>query len=70
MLDAAHFLPPLTTVRTDSAEIGTRSLRLLLDAARRPCRAASNRLARPDRLARPGRPGVRRRSGPAPEPAC
>ncbi|KJK35749.1 LacI family transcriptional regulator [Streptomyces variegatus] len=29
--EAAHFLPPLTTVRTDFAEIGTRSLRLLLD---------------------------------------
>ncbi|GAB2881778.1 LacI family DNA-binding transcriptional regulator [Streptomyces deserti] len=28
--EAAHFLPPLTTVRTDFAEIGTRSLRLLL----------------------------------------
>jgi DNA-binding LacI/PurR family transcriptional regulator len=29
--EAAHLLPPLTTVRTDFAEIGTRSLRLLLD---------------------------------------
>ncbi|WP_328350476.1 LacI family DNA-binding transcriptional regulator [Streptomyces sp. NBC_00445] len=29
--EAAHFLPPLTTVRTDFAEIGTRSLRLLLN---------------------------------------
>jgi DNA-binding LacI/PurR family transcriptional regulator len=29
--EAAHFLPPLTTVRTDFAEIGTRALRLLLD---------------------------------------
>jgi DNA-binding LacI/PurR family transcriptional regulator len=29
--EAAHFLPPLTTVRTDFSEIGTRSLRLLLD---------------------------------------
>ncbi|MEV3971475.1 LacI family DNA-binding transcriptional regulator [Streptomyces sp. NPDC050698] len=29
--EAAHYLPPLTTVRTDFAEIGTRSLRLLLD---------------------------------------
>jgi DNA-binding LacI/PurR family transcriptional regulator len=28
--EAAHFLPPLTTVRTDFTEIGTRSLRLLL----------------------------------------
>jgi DNA-binding LacI/PurR family transcriptional regulator len=29
--EAAHLLPPLTTVRTDFAEIGGRSLRLLLD---------------------------------------
>jgi DNA-binding LacI/PurR family transcriptional regulator len=29
--EAAHLLPPLTTVRTDFAEIGTRSLRLLLN---------------------------------------
>ncbi|MFJ3668906.1 LacI family DNA-binding transcriptional regulator [Streptomyces sp. NPDC090106] len=29
--EAAHLLPPLTTVRSDFAEIGTRSLRLLLD---------------------------------------
>ncbi|MGW0827668.1 LacI family DNA-binding transcriptional regulator [Streptomyces sp. NPDC002845] len=28
--EAAHLLPPLTTVRTDFSEIGTRSLRLLL----------------------------------------
>lgn len=28
--EAAHLLPPLTTVRTDFAEVGTRSLRLLL----------------------------------------
>ncbi|ORT57793.1 LacI family DNA-binding transcriptional regulator [Streptomyces sp. CB03238] len=28
--EAAHLLPPLTTVRTDFTEIGTRSLRLLL----------------------------------------
>ncbi|MEU0742244.1 LacI family DNA-binding transcriptional regulator [Streptomyces sp. NPDC006134] len=28
--EAAHLLPPLTTVRTDFAEIGTRALRLLL----------------------------------------
>ncbi|MFG3017913.1 LacI family DNA-binding transcriptional regulator [Streptomyces sp. NPDC048254] len=29
--EAAHLLPPLTTVRTDFTEIGTRALRLLLD---------------------------------------
>jgi DNA-binding LacI/PurR family transcriptional regulator len=29
--EAAHLLPPLTTVRTDFTEIGERSLRLLLD---------------------------------------
>ncbi|GGY42958.1 hypothetical protein GCM10010384_57120 [Streptomyces djakartensis] len=29
--EAAHLLPPLTTVRTDFAENGTRSLRLLPD---------------------------------------
>ncbi|WP_320779608.1 LacI family DNA-binding transcriptional regulator [Streptomyces sp. CRN 30] len=29
--EAAHFLPPLTTVRTDFADLGTRALRLLLD---------------------------------------
>lgn len=38
--EAAHLLPPLTTVRTDFAEIGTRSLRLLLsridDSAKPP----------------------------------
>lgn len=28
--EAAHLLPPLTTIRTDFSEIGTRSLRLLL----------------------------------------
>ncbi|SPE99585.1 LacI family DNA-binding transcriptional regulator [Streptomyces sp. MA5143a] len=28
--EAAHLLPPLTTIRTDYSEIGTRSLRLLL----------------------------------------
>ncbi|MDG9719635.1 LacI family DNA-binding transcriptional regulator [Streptomyces sp. DH24] len=42
--EAAHLLPPLTTVRTDFAEIGTRSLRLLLhriDAGHEPPPASS-----------------------------
>jgi DNA-binding LacI/PurR family transcriptional regulator len=29
--EAAHFLPPLTTVRTDFRDIGTRALHVLLD---------------------------------------
>ncbi|MFI7503623.1 LacI family DNA-binding transcriptional regulator [Streptomyces sp. NPDC049687] len=29
--EAAHFLPPLTTIRTDFTDIGTTSLRILLD---------------------------------------
>ncbi|MER5431226.1 LacI family DNA-binding transcriptional regulator [Streptomyces sp. NPDC002588] len=29
--EAAHFLPPLTTVRTDFTDVGTTSLRILLD---------------------------------------
>jgi DNA-binding LacI/PurR family transcriptional regulator len=29
--EAAHFLPPLTTVRTDFTDIGTRALHVLLD---------------------------------------
>jgi len=28
--EAAHLLPPLTTIRTDFSSIGTRSLRLLV----------------------------------------
>lgn len=58
--EARHFLPPLTTVRTDFAEIGTRSLRLLLtrlDGASAPPRADS--LVPVDLV-------VRRSSGPAP----
>jgi DNA-binding LacI/PurR family transcriptional regulator len=42
--EAAHLLPPLTTVRTDFAEIGTRCLRLLLhriDAGHEPPPASS-----------------------------
>ncbi|GGM08545.1 LacI family transcriptional regulator [Streptomyces fumigatiscleroticus] len=58
--EAAHLLPPLTTVRTDFAEIGTRSLRLLLnriDGAAEPPRVGS--LVPVDLV-------VRRSSGPAP----
>jgi DNA-binding LacI/PurR family transcriptional regulator len=58
--EAAHFLPPLTTVRTDFAEIGTRSLRLLLsrlDGRSEPPRVDS--LVPVDLV-------VRRSSGPAP----
>ncbi|MFJ6386543.1 LacI family DNA-binding transcriptional regulator [Streptomyces sp. NPDC091972] len=58
--EAAHLLPPLTTVRTDFAEIGTRSLRLLvsrIDASARPPRPAS--LVPVDLV-------VRGSSGPAP----
>ncbi|MGI5380114.1 LacI family DNA-binding transcriptional regulator [Streptomyces sp. CA-251387] len=58
--EAAHFLPPLTTVRTDFAEIGTRSLRLLLD--RLDGTAESPRV---DSLV-PVDLVVRRSSGPAP----
>ncbi|MEU0031579.1 LacI family DNA-binding transcriptional regulator [Streptomyces sp. NPDC006335] len=58
--EAAHLLPPLTTVRTDFAEIGTRCLRLLLsriDASAEPPRPAS--LVPVDLV-------VRASSGPAP----
>ncbi|MBC9725367.1 LacI family DNA-binding transcriptional regulator [Streptomyces sp. TRM68367] len=58
--EAAHLLPPLTTVRTDFAEIGTRSLRLLLnriDGTAEPPQADS--LVPVDLV-------VRHSSGPAP----
>ncbi|MEU9289063.1 LacI family DNA-binding transcriptional regulator [Streptomyces sp. NPDC048275] len=57
--EAAHLLPPLTTVRTDFAAIGRRSLRLLLariDGAAEP---------RTDHV-EPVRLVVRRSTGPAP----
>ncbi|GAA4791428.1 LacI family DNA-binding transcriptional regulator [Streptomyces ziwulingensis] len=56
--EAAFLLPPLTTVRTDFAEIGTRSLRLLLHRI--------DRAAEPPRSARPvpAELVVRRSSGP------
>ncbi|WP_031485474.1 LacI family DNA-binding transcriptional regulator [Streptomyces bicolor] len=60
--EAAHFLPPLTTVRTDFAEIGTRSLRLLLNRL-----DGSEEPARVDSLV-PVELVVRRSSGPAPAP--
>jgi DNA-binding LacI/PurR family transcriptional regulator len=58
--EAAHLLPPLTTVRTDFAEIGTRSLRLLLNRI-----DGSAEPAQPESLV-PVDLVVRRSSGPAP----
>ncbi|MCD7442539.1 LacI family DNA-binding transcriptional regulator [Streptomyces lincolnensis] len=58
--EAAHFLPPLTTVRTDFAEIGTRSLRLLLNRI-----DGSPEPPRPESLV-PVDLVVRGSSGPAP----
>ncbi len=58
--EAAHLLPPLTTVRTDFAEIGTRSLRLLLDRIDGPGAPAPPESVVPVDLV------VRRSSGPAP----
>ncbi|GAA2274090.1 LacI family transcriptional regulator [Streptomyces ruber] len=57
--EAAHFLPPLTTVRTDFGEIGTRAVRLLLDRIDGRSAAAGVPVT-PVRLV------VRRSSGPAP----
>ncbi|MFF6880314.1 LacI family DNA-binding transcriptional regulator [Streptomyces sp. NPDC012474] len=58
--EAAHFLPPLTTVRTDFAEIGTRSLRLLLDRIEGPAERPGVGTLVPVDLV------VRASSGPAP----
>lgn len=60
--EAAHFLPPLTTVRTDFAEIGTRSLRLLLDRLDGPAETTVVDSLVPVDLV------VRRSSGPASPP--
>ncbi|MGW5636215.1 LacI family DNA-binding transcriptional regulator [Streptomyces sp. NPDC003832] len=58
--EAAHLLPPLTTVRTDFTEIGTRALRLLL--------AGIDGHAEPPRVESlvPVELVVRRSTGPAP----
>ncbi|PAZ10243.1 LacI family transcriptional regulator [Streptomyces sp. SA15] len=58
--EAAHLLPPLTTVRTDFAEIGTRSLRLLLNRI-----DGSTEPPKPESVV-PVDLVVRRSSGPAP----
>lgn len=60
--EAAHLLPPLTTVRTDFAEIGTRSLRLLLDRLE----GADARGSAPVDPLVPVELVVRRSTGPAP----
>ncbi|WP_320784961.1 LacI family DNA-binding transcriptional regulator [Streptomyces sp. CRN 30] len=57
--EAAHFLPPLTTVRTDFREIGTRAVGLLLDRIDGRVRTGGVPVA-PVELV------VRRSSGPAP----
>ncbi|MER6347112.1 LacI family DNA-binding transcriptional regulator [Streptomyces sp. NPDC001595] len=59
--EAAHLLPPLTTVRTDFAEIGRRALRLLLD------RVDGVDEPRVDPVV-PVELVVRRSTGPAPRP--
>ncbi|MEU6348484.1 LacI family DNA-binding transcriptional regulator [Streptomyces sp. NPDC047072] len=59
--EAAHLLPPLTTVRTDFAEIGTRALRLLLSRIDDSADAPG-----PDSLV-PVDLVVRASSGPAPQ---
>ncbi|MCI3271658.1 LacI family DNA-binding transcriptional regulator [Streptomyces cylindrosporus] len=58
--EAAHLLPPLTTVRTDFAEIGARSLRLLLNLVEGHDEPAPVEPLVPVELV------VRRSSGPAP----
>ncbi|GAA3785677.1 LacI family DNA-binding transcriptional regulator [Streptomyces coacervatus] len=58
--EAAHLLPPLTTVRTDFTEIGTRSLRLLLNRVEGRTEPVPVEPLVPVELV------VRRSSGPAP----
>ena len=60
--EAPYFLPPLTTIRQDFNEMGTRSLRALLRTDR-DRRTASVRNARPARADHPQQHGPR-----APEP--
>jgi DNA-binding LacI/PurR family transcriptional regulator len=60
--EAAHLLPPLTTVRTDFAEIGARSLRLLLNRLEGRTEPAPVEPLVPVELV------VRRSSGPPPAP--
>ncbi|GAA3836454.1 LacI family DNA-binding transcriptional regulator [Streptomyces phyllanthi] len=57
--EAAHLLPPLTTVRTDFTELGTRSLRLLLARIEGPAEPRIDPVA-PVELV------VRHSTGPAP----
>lgn len=59
--EAAHLLPPLTTVRTDFAEIGTRSLRLLLGQIDGPAESSPEPVVAVELI-------VRRSTGPAPAP--
>jgi DNA-binding LacI/PurR family transcriptional regulator len=58
--EAAHLLPPLTTVRTDFAEIGTRSLRLLLAQIDGPAEPRAGHVEPVELI-------VRRSTGPAPK---
>jgi DNA-binding LacI/PurR family transcriptional regulator len=57
--EAAHLLPPLTTVRTDFLEIGTRALRLLLSQLGGPPETELGRVVPVELI-------VRRSTGPAP----
>ena len=50
--EAAYYLPPLTTVRQDFAEVGRRSLHLLLDAPRRRGAADERVTVRPELVER------------------
>ncbi|MFD7462569.1 MULTISPECIES: LacI family DNA-binding transcriptional regulator [unclassified Streptomyces] len=59
--EAAHLLPPLTTVRTDFGEIGRRALRLLLDRIDEVAEPRTEPVV-PVELV------VRRSTGPAPRP--